>query len=92
MKLITAVIRPERLNDVLEALFRAEVRGLTLTRAHPGLPGWARRVDPVSRHRAPFESAGLVGQSRSFRTGSVDFGRMCGEDLRPLGHGPDHST
>jgi nitrogen regulatory protein P-II 1 len=32
MKLIVAVIRPEKLSDVLEALFRAEVRGLTVTR------------------------------------------------------------
>ncbi|QXD14108.1 P-II family nitrogen regulator [Rhodocaloribacter litoris] len=32
MKLIKAIIRPERLNDVLKALFRAEVRGLTVTR------------------------------------------------------------
>ena len=33
MKLITAIIRPDKLNDVLEALFHAEVRGLTITRA-----------------------------------------------------------
>ena len=32
MKLIVAIIRPERLNDVLEALYRAEVRGLTVSR------------------------------------------------------------
>ncbi|MGE3274986.1 MAG: P-II family nitrogen regulator [Vicinamibacterales bacterium] len=32
MKLIVAVVRPEKLNDVLEALFRAEVRGLTISR------------------------------------------------------------
>jgi nitrogen regulatory protein P-II 1 len=32
VKLITAIIRPEKLNDVLEALFRAEVRGLTISR------------------------------------------------------------
>jgi nitrogen regulatory protein P-II 1 len=32
MKLILAIIRPEKLNDVLEALYRAEVRGLTLSR------------------------------------------------------------
>lgn len=31
MKLVVAVLRPEKLNDVLEALFRAEVRGLTIT-------------------------------------------------------------
>ena len=33
MKLVVAVVRPERLNEVLEALYRAEVRGLTITRA-----------------------------------------------------------
>jgi nitrogen regulatory protein P-II 1 len=32
MKLITAIIRPEKLNEVLEALFRAEVRGLSISR------------------------------------------------------------
>jgi len=32
MKLITAIVRPEKVGDVLEALFRAEVRGLTLSR------------------------------------------------------------
>ena len=32
MKLIIAIIRPEKLNSVLEALYRAEVRGLTVTR------------------------------------------------------------
>jgi nitrogen regulatory protein P-II 1 len=32
MKLITCVIRPERLQDVKEALFRAGVTGITVTR------------------------------------------------------------
>ena len=32
MKLVFAIVRPEKLNDVLEALYRAEVRGLTVTR------------------------------------------------------------
>ena len=31
MKLIVAIIRPEKLSDVLEALYRAEVRGLTVS-------------------------------------------------------------
>lgn len=34
MKLVVAVLRPEKLNDVLEALFRAEVKGLTITPVH----------------------------------------------------------
>ena len=32
MKLIVAIIRPEKLSEVLEALYRAEVRGLTVSR------------------------------------------------------------
>ena len=32
MKLIVAIIRPEKLNDVLERLYRAQVRGLTVSR------------------------------------------------------------
>lgn len=33
MKLIVAIIRPDRLQEVLLALYRAEVRGLTISRA-----------------------------------------------------------
>ena len=33
MKLVTAIIRPERVPAVLEALFKADIRGLTLSRA-----------------------------------------------------------
>lgn len=32
MKLIVAVIRPEKLNDVLRTLFDADIRGITVTR------------------------------------------------------------
>ena len=32
MKLIKAIIRPEKLSDVLKALYQAEVRGLTVSR------------------------------------------------------------
>ena len=32
MKLIVAIIRPEKLNDVLEALFDADIRGITVSR------------------------------------------------------------
>ena len=32
MKLVVAIVRPEKLADVLESLFRTEVRGLTLHR------------------------------------------------------------
>ena len=32
MKLVIAVVRPERASEVLEALFRADVQGLTISR------------------------------------------------------------
>lgn len=32
MKMVVAIVRPEKLNDVLEALFKAEVKGLTISR------------------------------------------------------------
>ncbi len=44
LKLVVAVVRPEKLRDVLEALFRAEVRGLTLHRVE-GHGGETERVE-----------------------------------------------
>ncbi|WP_135257218.1 P-II family nitrogen regulator [Thermus caldilimi] len=44
MKLIVAIIRPEKLQDVLEALFRAEVRGLSISRVQ-GHGGETERVE-----------------------------------------------
>ena len=44
MKLVVAIVRPERLNEVLEALFHAEVRGLTINRVH-GHGGETERVE-----------------------------------------------
>lgn len=44
MKLITAIVRPEKLPEVLEALFRAEVYGLTISRVQ-GHGGETERVE-----------------------------------------------
>src|ERR1051325_6176598 len=44
MKLVIAVIRPDRLSDVLEQLFRAEVKGLTISRVQ-GHGGETERVE-----------------------------------------------
>lgn len=32
MKIVKAIIRPEKLNDVLKALYQAEIEGITVTR------------------------------------------------------------
>ena len=44
MKLVIAIVRPEKLNDVLEELFRANVAGLTITRVQ-GHGGETERVE-----------------------------------------------
>src|SRR5215217_5100062 len=47
MKLIVAVIRPEQLSNVLEALFHAEVRGLTISRVQ----GHGGEMEHVENYR-----------------------------------------
>jgi nitrogen regulatory protein P-II 1 len=44
MKLVIAIVRPECANDVLEALYRAEVRGLSISRVQ-GHGGELERVE-----------------------------------------------
>ena len=44
MKLVIAIVRPEKANDVLEALYRAEVRGLSISRVQ-GHGGELERVE-----------------------------------------------
>src|SRR2546425_9407204 len=47
MKLVVAVVRPEKLSDVLEALFRAQVRGLTINRVQ----GHGGEMEQVETYR-----------------------------------------
>jgi nitrogen regulatory protein P-II 1 len=47
MKLIVAIIRPDKLNDVLESLYRAEVKGLTVSR----VLGHGGETDQVETYR-----------------------------------------
>lgn len=47
MKLIVAIIRPDRLNEVLEALYRTDVRGLTVSR----VMGHGGETDRVETYR-----------------------------------------
>ncbi len=44
MKLVIGIVRPEKANDVLEALYRAEVRGISLSRVQ-GHGGELERVE-----------------------------------------------
>jgi nitrogen regulatory protein P-II 1 len=60
MKLITAIVRPEKVNDVLEALFRAEVRGLTITPAR----GHGGELEHVETYRGTTVKMELVDKVR----------------------------
>jgi nitrogen regulatory protein P-II 1 len=47
VKLVIGIVRPERANDVLEALYRADVRGLSMTRVQ----GHGGELDRVETYR-----------------------------------------
>jgi nitrogen regulatory protein P-II 1 len=47
VKLVIGIVRPERANDVLEALYRAEVRGFSLSRVQ----GHGGELDRVETYR-----------------------------------------
>jgi nitrogen regulatory protein P-II 1 len=60
VKLVVAVVRPERLGAVLEALFHAEVRGLTITRVH----GHGGETESVQTYRGTTVKMELVEKVR----------------------------
>jgi nitrogen regulatory protein P-II 1 len=60
MKLITAIVRPEKLPDVLEALFNADVRGLTISRAQ----GHGGETEQVETYRGSTVKMELVDKVR----------------------------
>jgi nitrogen regulatory protein P-II 1 len=47
VKLVIAILRPEKANDVLEALYRADVRGLSISRVQ----GHGGELDRVETYR-----------------------------------------
>lgn len=91
MKLVVAIIRRERLNDVLEELFKAEVQGLTISRVQ----GHGGEMEHVETYRGTTVKMDLsekvrldIGVSNHFvqptvnaiiqaaRTGSVGDGKI----------------
>jgi nitrogen regulatory protein P-II 1 len=91
MKLVTAIVRPEKVNDVLEALYRADVRGISMSRVQ----GHGGELDRVETYRGTTVKMALsekvrleIGVSESFvqptveaimrgaRTGSVGDGKI----------------
>jgi nitrogen regulatory protein P-II 1 len=60
LKLVVAIVRPEKLNDVLEALFDAEVRGLSISRVQ----GHGGEIDRVETYRGTTVKMGLAEKVR----------------------------
>lgn len=99
MKLIIAIIRPDRLNDVLERLYHAEVRGLTVSR----VMGHGGEMERVETYRGTTVKMGLqekvrleIGVSEPFvgitvkailgaaRTGEVGDGKVFVVDVEQV--------
>lgn len=91
MKLIKAIIRPDKLTDVLRSLYKAEIRGVTVTnvRGHGG------ELEAVETYRGmtvkmdlrdkvmldigvsePFVDATITAICESARTGRVGDGKI----------------
>jgi len=59
MKLVIGIVRPEKSNEVLEALFRAQVRGVSMSRVQ-GHGGELERVETYRGTRVMMELAEKV--------------------------------
>jgi nitrogen regulatory protein P-II 1 len=60
VKLVIAIVRPEKVNDVLEALYRAEVRGISMSRVQ----GHGGELDRVETYRGTTVKMGLSEKVR----------------------------
>ena len=60
MKLVIGIVRPEKANDVLEALYRAEIRGVSMTRVQ----GHGGELDRVETYRGTTVQVGLAEKVR----------------------------
>jgi len=69
MKLVIGIVRPEKVNDVLEALYRAEVRGISLSRVQ----GHGGELDHVENYRGTRVQMGLSEKVRFEIAVSQDF-------------------
>ena len=91
MKLVIGIVRPEKANDVLEALYRAEVRGVSISRVQ----GHCGELDRVETYRGttvkveladkvrfeiavsdPFVQATIDALCEGGRTGEVGDGKV----------------
>ena len=60
MKLVIGIVRPDKANDVLEALYRAEVRGISMSRVQ----GHGGELERVETYRGTRVQMGLADKVR----------------------------
>jgi len=60
VKLVIGIVRPEKTNDVLEALFRADVRGVSMSRVQ----GHGGELERVETYRGTTVQMGLSEKVR----------------------------
>jgi nitrogen regulatory protein PII len=75
MKLVIGIVRPERANNVLEALYRADIRGYSMSRVQ----GHGGELDRVETYRGTTVKMGLsekvrfeIAVSEEFLTPTID--------------------
>jgi nitrogen regulatory protein P-II 1 len=69
MKLVIGIVRPEKANDVLKALYHAEVRGISLSRVQ----GHGGELDRVETYRGTTVRVGMADKVRFEIAVSDDF-------------------
>jgi len=77
LKLVIGIVRPDKANDVLEALYRAEVRGLSISRVQ----GHGGELDRVETYRGTTVQMGLSEKVRFEIAVSEDFVERAVEAL-----------
>ena len=60
MKLVIGIVRPEKANEVLEALYRAEVRGFSMS----PVQGHGGELDRVETYRGTTVRVGMADKDR----------------------------
>ena len=69
MKLVIGIVRPEKANDVLEALYKADIRGVSLSRVQ----GHGGELERVETYRGTTVQVGLSDKVRFEIAVSDDF-------------------
>jgi nitrogen regulatory protein P-II 1 len=82
VKLVIAIVRPEKANEVLEALYHAEVRGVSIARVE----GHGGELDRVETYRGTTVQVGLSDKTRFEIAVSDDFVEPTIEAIRKGAH------